>query len=144
VVLESGGIVPRIMTRARDGLSHAAPPAYTRGMSCLFCRIVSGEIPATKVFEDDDVVAFEDINPQAPLHVLVVPRRHVATLNDLGDDHDRLVGVMVRRAAAIAGQRGVAARGYRAVFNCNGDAGQTVFHLHLHVLGGRSLAWPPG
>jgi histidine triad (HIT) family protein len=113
-------------------------------MSCLFCRIVSGEIPAKKVFEDDDVVAFEDINPQAPLHVLVVPRTHVATLNDLGGDHDRLVGVMVRRAAAIAEERGVSARGYRTVFNCNGDAGQTVFHLHLHLLGGRSLAWPPG
>jgi histidine triad (HIT) family protein len=113
-------------------------------MSCLFCRIVSGEIPARKLFEDDDVVAFEDINPQAPLHVLVVPRMHVATLNDLGDDHDRLVGVMVRRAAAIAAERGVAASGYRTLFNCNGDAGQTVFHIHLHVLGGRTLAWPPG
>lgn len=140
----SGGLVPRIMTRGRDGLSHTAAPAYTRGMNCLFCRIVSGEIPAKKVFEDDDVIAFEDINPQAPLHVLVVPRAHVATLNDLGDDHDRLVGVMVRRAAAIAAERGVAARGYRTVFNCNGDAGQTVFHIHLHVLGGRTLAWPPG
>ena len=140
----SGGVVPRIMTRGHDGLSHVSRPAYTRGMSCLFCRIVSGEMPAKKVFEDDDVVAFEDINPQAPLHVLVVPRLHVATLNDLGDDHDRLVGAMVRRAAAIADERGVAARGYRTVFNCNGDAGQTVFHIHLHVLGGRPLAWPPG
>ena len=113
-------------------------------MSCLFCRIVAGDIPAKKVFEDDDVVAFEDLNPQAPMHVLVVPRQHVATLNDLGDEHDRLVGVMVRRAAAIAAERGHAERGFRTVFNCNGDAGQTVFHLHLHVLGGRSLAWPPG
>jgi len=113
-------------------------------MSCLFCRIVSGDIPAKTVFEDDDVVAFEDINPQAPMHVLVVPRQHVATLNELGDEHDRLVGAMVRRAAAIASERGYAARGYRTVFNCNADAGQTVFHLHLHVLGGRSLAWPPG
>lgn len=113
-------------------------------MSCLFCRIVSGEIPAKKVFEDDDVVAFEDINPQAPMHVLVVPRTHVATLNDLDEGHDRLVGVMVRRAAAIAAGRGYAAPGFRTVFNCNADAGQTVFHLHLHVLGGRPLAWPPG
>lgn len=113
-------------------------------MSCLFCRIVSGEIPAKKVFEDDELVAFEDINPQAPLHVLVVPRAHVATLNDLGHGHDRLVGAMVRRAAAIASERGVAARGYRTVFNCNADAGQTVFHIHLHVLGGRPLAWPAG
>lgn len=113
-------------------------------MSCLFCRIVAGEIPARKVFEDDDVVAFEDINPQAPMHVLVVPRLHIATLNDLGAGHDRLVGVMLRRAAALAGEQGYAARGFRTVFNCNGDAGQTVFHLHLHVLAGRPLAWPPG
>jgi histidine triad (HIT) family protein len=113
-------------------------------MSCLFCRIVAGEIPAKKVFEDDDVVAFEDINPQAPMHVLVVPKTHVATLNDLGADDDRLVGGMVRRAAAIAAERGHAPRGFRTVFNCNADAGQTVFHLHLHVLGGRAFAWPPG
>jgi histidine triad (HIT) family protein len=113
-------------------------------MSCLFCRIVSGEIPAKKVYEDDDVVAFDDINPQAPMHVLVVPKRHVATLNDLGADHDPLVGSMVRRAAAIAAARGYDGRGYRTVFNCNADAGQTVFHIHLHVLGGRALAWPPG
>lgn len=113
-------------------------------MSCLFCRLVAGEIPAAKVYEDDDVVAFDDINPQAPMHVLVVPRAHVATLNDLGPAEDRVVGVMVRRAAAIAAQRGYAARGFRTVFNCNAEAGQTVFHLHLHVLGGRTMSWPPG
>lgn len=113
-------------------------------MSCLFCRIVSGEIPATKVYEDDDVVAFDDINPQAPMHVLVVPRLHVATVNELGPGHDRVVGAMVRRAAAIAAERGHAEGGYRTVFNCNAGAGQTVFHLHLHVLGGRSMSWPPG
>lgn len=113
-------------------------------MACLFCRIVAGEIPAKKVFEDDQLIAFEDINPQAPMHVLVVPRLHVATLNDLESGHDALVGALVRRAAAIAGERGYAEGGYRTVFNCNGDAGQTVFHLHLHVLGGRRLTWPPG
>jgi histidine triad (HIT) family protein len=113
-------------------------------MSCLFCRIVAGEIPATRVHEDDDLVAFDDINPQAPMHVLIVPKTHVATLNDLGADHDRVVGAMVRRAAAVAAERGYAARGFRAVFNCNAEAGQTVFHLHLHVLGGRTLTWPPG
>ncbi len=113
-------------------------------MSCLFCRIVSGEIPAKKVHEDDDVVAFDDINPQAPMHVLVVPKQHVATLNDLGADHERLVGAMVRQAGGLAAARGDGARGYRTVFNCNADAGQTVFHIHLHVLGGRVLAWPPG
>ena len=113
-------------------------------MSCLFCRIVAGEIPAKKVYEDDELVAFEDINPQAPMHVLVVPRTHVATLNELDRSHDGLVGAMVRRAAAIAAERGYAEPGYRTVFNCNAGAGQTVFHLHLHVLGGRPLAWPPG
>jgi histidine triad (HIT) family protein len=113
-------------------------------MSCLFCRIVAGEVPAKKVYEDDDVVAFDDINPQAPMHVLVVPKAHVATLNELDRPDDGLVGNMVRRAAAIAAERGYAERGYRTVFNCNADAGQTVFHLHLHVLGGRPLGWPPG
>ena len=112
--------------------------------TCLFCRIIAGEIPATKVYEDDTLVAFNDINPQAPMHVLVVPRVHVATLNDLGATHDAVVGAMVRRAAAIASDRGFADSGYRTVFNCNADAGQAVFHIHLHVLGGRTMTWPPG
>ena len=111
---------------------------------CLFCKIVAGEIPASKVYEDDRIVAFNDIIPQAPMHVLVVPREHVSTVNDLDSAHDALVGEMVRRAAAIAQERGYAERGYRTVFNCNADAGQTVFHIHLHVLGGRKFAWPPG
>jgi histidine triad (HIT) family protein len=113
-------------------------------MSCLFCRIVAGEIPATKVYEDAELVAFRDINPQAPLHVLVVPRVHVATTNDLREEHDALAGSMIRRAAAIAAEHGYDARGYRTIFNCNSEAGQTVFHLHLHVLAGRALGWPPG
>jgi histidine triad (HIT) family protein len=111
---------------------------------CLFCRIVAGEIPAKRVYEDDRIVAFEDIHPQAPVHVLVVPRRHVATLNDLEAADDGLVGALVRAAGAIARARGVAESGYRTVFNCNAGAGQTVFHLHLHLLGGRLLGWPPG
>jgi histidine triad (HIT) family protein len=111
---------------------------------CLFCKIVAGDIPAKRVYEDDQLVAFEDINPQAPLHVLVIPKQHIPTLNDLADGNDELVGAMVRRAAAIAKDRGFDGSGYRTVFNCNAQAGQTVFHIHLHVLGGRSLRWPPG
>lgn len=113
-------------------------------MSCLFCKIVAGEIPSKRVHDDEHLIAFEDINPQAALHVLVVPKRHIPTLNDLQATDDGLVGEMVRRAAAIAAARGYGTSGYRTVFNCNADAGQTVFHIHLHVLGGRQFAWPPG
>jgi histidine triad (HIT) family protein len=111
---------------------------------CLFCRIINREIPASIVYEDDQVLAFNDINPQAATHVLIVPKRHIATLNDLQPADDGLVGEMVRRAAAIAAERGIATGGYRTVFNTNGNAGQTVFHIHLHLIGGRSLGWPPG
>ncbi|HEX2342669.1 MAG TPA: histidine triad nucleotide-binding protein [Vicinamibacterales bacterium] len=111
---------------------------------CLFCKIVAGEIPAKIVYQDDRLVVFKDINPQATLHVLVVPRRHIATLNDLQAGDDGLVGEMVRRAAALAAEHGYDARGYRTVFNCNADAGQTVWHIHLHLLAGRRLSWPPG
>jgi histidine triad (HIT) family protein len=111
---------------------------------CLFCKIVRHEIPSSIVYEDDRVLAFNDINPQAPTHVLVVPKQHIASLNDLGPDDDGIVGEMVRRAAAVAKERGISAGGYRTVFNTNRDAGQTVFHLHLHLLGGRAMTWPPG
>jgi histidine triad (HIT) family protein len=111
---------------------------------CLFCRIIAGEIPGTFVYQDERIVALNDINPQAAMHVLVVPRRHIASLNDLSPADDALVGEMTRVAAKIAGEHGHAERGYRTVFNCNADAGQTVFHIHLHVLGGRRLGWPPG
>ena len=111
---------------------------------CLFCKIIARQIPATFVYEDERVVAFNDINPQAATHVLVVPKRHIASLNDLQADDDQLVGELVRRGAAIARERGHAAAGFRTVFNTNRDAGQTVFHIHLHVLGGRPMAWPPG
>jgi histidine triad (HIT) family protein len=113
-------------------------------MSCLFCRIIAGEIPAAKVFEDDRLIAFKDINPQAPLHVLVVPREHIASLNDVDASHEGLVGAMIRRGAAIAREHGYADSGYRTVFNTQAGAGQTVFHVHLHVLGGRTFSWPPG
>ena len=111
---------------------------------CLFCKIISGEIPGAIVYQDDRLIAFKDINAQAPMHVLVVPRRHIATLNDLGPEDDALVGEMTRRAAAIAKEHGHSDRGYRTIFNCNAGAGQTVFHIHMHVLGGRRLGWPPG
>jgi histidine triad (HIT) family protein len=113
-------------------------------MSCLFCRIIAGEIPGTFLYQDERLVVLQDINPQAPLHALVIPRQHIATLNDLTAGDDGLVGEMVRRAALLAREKGVAEGGYRAVLNCNREAGQTVFHIHLHVIGGRPMAWPPG
>jgi histidine triad (HIT) family protein len=111
---------------------------------CLFCKIIAGEIPGNFVHQDETMVAFKDINPQAPLHVLIVPRRHVATLNDLSVEDDALVGSLFRRAAALAQEHGYDQRGYRTVFNCNREAGQTVFHIHLHLLAGRGFGWPPG
>jgi histidine triad (HIT) family protein len=111
---------------------------------CLFCKIINRTIPASIVFEDDHVLAFNDINPQGPTHVLVVPKRHIATLNDLTAEDDQIVGEVIRRAAAIAKERGISDGGFRVVFNTNRDAGQTVFHIHLHLIGGRSLGWPPG
>ena len=111
---------------------------------CLFCKIVNREIPASIVYEDERILAFNDINPQAPTHVLVVPRAHIATLNDVSPQDDQIVGELVRRAAAIAKTRGISAGGFRTVFNTNREAGQTVFHIHLHLLGGRAMEWPPG
>ena len=112
--------------------------------SCLFCKIINRDIPASIVYEDDRVLAFNDINPQGPIHVLVVPKRHIASLNELSAGDDQIVGEVVRRAAAIAKEHGISTGGFRAVFNTNSDAGQTVFHIHLHLIGGRTLAWPPG
>jgi histidine triad (HIT) family protein len=111
---------------------------------CLFCKMVSGVIKTNTVFEDDEVLAFRDINPQAPTHVLVVPKRHIATINDLQGADAALVGKLFLAAQVVARQDGIAERGYRTVMNCNAEAGQSVFHVHLHVLGGRSMGWPPG
>ena len=111
---------------------------------CLFCRIAAGQIPSQKVFEAEDLLAFEDINPQAPVHLLVIPRRHIPTLNDLSPADDALVGRMHRVASDLAKERGIADSGYRSVMNCNAHAGQSVWHIHLHLLGGRVLNWPPG
>ena len=111
---------------------------------CLFCKIIDRTIPSTVVYEDDRVMAFNDIDPQAPTHVLIVPKRHIATLNDISTEDDQIVGELVRRAAAIAKERGFSEHGYRTLFNTNRGAGQTGFHIHLHLLGGRSMDWPPG
>jgi histidine triad (HIT) family protein len=110
--------------------------------NCLFCRIVAKEIPATIVAENDECLAFRDVNPQAPTHVLVVPRQHVESLNEVRDS--AMVGRMHALAAQIAKSEGIAEGGYRTVINTNADAGQTVFHIHLHLLGGRPMRWPPG
>lgn len=112
--------------------------------NCLFCKISSGEIAADRVFENDSVVAFRDINPQAPTHVLIIPRRHVATINDLTDGESGDINLLFEAAAIIARTEGIAEDGYRVTMNCNAAAGQTVFHLHLHLLGGRQMTWPPG
>jgi histidine triad (HIT) family protein len=111
---------------------------------CLFCNIVSREIPAEIVFEDDVCLAFKDINPAAPAHVLIVPKEHIGTLNDLTGENELLVGHILGVAKTIARDLGVAESGYRLVANCNPDGGQVVFHVHFHLLGGRQLAWPPG
>ena len=111
---------------------------------CLFCKIRDGEIPANIVYENEDVLAFEDVNPQAPVHVLIIPRKHIATVNEIAPDDAGLIGRMVLAAQAIAAERGIAEDGYRLVVNCNEKAGQTVFHLHLHLLAGRNMTWPPG
>ncbi len=110
--------------------------------ACLFCRIVKGEIPAARVDESDACIAFRDIGPQAPTHVLVIPRRHVESLNQLDDD--AVVAEMVSMARRVAKQEGIDGPGYRLVINTNANGGQTVLHLHLHVLGGRPMRWPPG
>lgn len=113
-------------------------------MDCLFCSIVERDIPADIVFADDKVVAFRDVNPQAPTHILIIPRQHIATINDVDQDNAAIISHMTLTAKALAAEQGHAEDGYRLVFNCNGDGGQTVFHIHMHLLGGRQLGWPPG
>ena len=111
---------------------------------CIFCKIIAGDIPAEIIYQNDDVLAFRDLNPQAPLHVLVIPKKHIATINDMTAADAELVGKLYLAAQTIARQEGVADDGYRTVMNCNELAGQTVFHMHLHVLAGRAMNWPPG
>jgi histidine triad (HIT) family protein len=111
---------------------------------CLFCKIVAGDIPAARVYEDERVLGFRDINPQAPTHVLLIPKRHIATLNDLQAEDAELIGRLYLAAKQVAADEGIAEAGYRTLFNCNRAGGQEVYHLHLHLLGGRQMTWPPG
>ena len=111
---------------------------------CIFCKIAAGTIPANVVYQNDTVLAFRDLNPQAPTHILVIPKKHIATTNDITAGDAALIGNMYLAAKQIAKDEGIADSGYRTVMNCNRGAGQTVFHIHLHVLGGRVMSWPPG
>lgn len=111
---------------------------------CLFCKMLTGKIKPDVIYENDHILAFRDINPQAPVHALVIPKKHIATLNDLPDNDALLAGELFIAAKTVASRTGIAKSGYRTVMNCNADAGQSVFHIHLHVLGGRHLQWPPG
>lgn len=113
-------------------------------MDCLFCKFAKKEMDSDIVYEDDKVVAFNDISPQAPHHVLIIPHKHIATINDIGEEDNELIGHMVNVSKQLAKQLGIAERGYRVLMNCNDDGGQAVYHLHLHLLGGRAMAWPPG
>jgi histidine triad (HIT) family protein len=110
----------------------------------IFSKIIKREIPADIIYEDDDVLAFTDVNPQAPVHFLVIPKQPIATINDIKPEQAGLVGKMVLTAQKLAAEKGIAESGYRLIMNCNEDGGQTVFHIHLHVLGGRAMTWPPG
>ena len=112
--------------------------------NCIFCKIVAGEIPAGKIYEDERAVAFRDINPQAPTHALVIPREHIASLNEASETDEALLGHLLLVAARVAREAGHAEGGFRTVVNTGAEAGQTVFHIHVHVLGGRRLTWPPG
>lgn len=112
--------------------------------TCIFCRIVEGSIPAKVVYQDEETVAFDDITPQAPVHTLVIPKRHVAAVQDLGEGDQALLGRLLLTCRKVATDKGLAESGYRIVANTGPDGGQSVFHLHFHVLGGRHLAWPPG
>ncbi len=111
---------------------------------CLFCKIANKEIKSDIVYEDGEIVAFKDINPKAPVHFVVIPRKHIASLNEIAESDADILGKMLLRIKEIAHKHGIAEGGYRTVINCNKDAGQEVFHIHMHVLGGRKMGWPPG
>lgn len=111
---------------------------------CIFCKIIDKKIPARIIYEDEHAIAFEDVNPQAPVHTLVIPRKHIPTLLDIKEEDNNLIGHLIKVANKIAFDKGIAERGFRVVTNCNPESGQTVYHIHLHILGGRQMHWPPG
>jgi histidine triad (HIT) family protein len=113
-------------------------------MDCIFCKIVNKEIKSEIIYETENIVAFNDLNPQAPYHILIIPKKHIETINDVEPENMELIGELVIAAKKIAKQKNIADSGYRLIFNCNKDAGQEVFHIHLHLLGGRKFSWPPG
>jgi histidine triad (HIT) family protein len=112
--------------------------------ACLFCQIIAGKIPARIAYQDDNILAFHDINPQGPVHILVIPKRHISSLLDLTEADDALVGSLVRQARDLAAANNLSERGFRLAFNAGEDAGYSVYHIHLHLVGGRRLGWPPG
>lgn len=112
--------------------------------SCIFCKIANGKIKTKLIYEDDEIVAFEDINPKAPIHLIIIPREHIERISDVTEDRQRIAGRLILVATQLARKKNIELSGYRLVANCNKDAGQEVFHLHLHLLGGRKFAWPPG
>lgn len=112
--------------------------------NCIFCKIISGDIPANIIYSDDHVIAIDDLHPQAPHHKLIIPRKHIATLNDLTSEDTLLMGQMTQTARQLAQALGLAENGYRVIMNCNADGGQAVYHIHMHLLGGRTMIWPPG
>ncbi len=142
----AGGVEPSAPDGGRAPATGARPSGEEASMDpdCVFCRIVAGGIPADKVFEDEAVLAFRDIHPSAPAHVLLIPKAHIASLNELAPQHDALLGRLIRAAKEVAAREGIAGKGYRLVGNCGREAGQEVMHVHFHLLGGRPLGWPPG
>lgn len=130
---------PRFSPTMRGKVQSSLLGSVNLAEDCIFCKIARKEVPADILFEDDDLVAFNDIHPQAPTHVLIVPKEHIPTVNDLTEEHAALIGALALRAQALAAQRGIDGAGYRLAMNCNAEGGQTVFHIHLHLLGGRPL-----
>ena len=113
-------------------------------LDCIFCKISNNELPCTKVFESDQILAFNDIDPKAPVHIIVIPKKHISTINDLNESDRKLMGDLIFSAKIIAEKINVKESGFRCIFNTNSDGGQTVFHIHMHLLAGRELSWPPG